>query len=299
MSKGFTDQDVPPQAGKVALITGANTGLGFEVARVLAAKGAEVLIACRSESKAMNAIDQIQRESPGAKLHFQPLDLSNLASIREAAVHLAALPRLDLLINNAGIMIPPYELTADGFESQFGVNHLGPFALTGLLLGKLNRTPGARVVNTSSLAGRDGRILFEDINAKTGYEAMERYRMSKLANLLYSLELNRRLKATGSHCISVACHPGIADTELSRHMPGWFTLLTPLVRALFNTPAQGAWPTLQAATDLTLKGGEYCGPSRRKQTSGPARVVPSGRHSLTTLRKLWDLSVKMTGVDYL
>ncbi|QFU75770.1 SDR family NAD(P)-dependent oxidoreductase [Halioglobus maricola] len=299
MLKGFTDRDVPSMTGNTVLVTGANTGLGFETAKVLAGRGAEVLVACRSEAKAEAAMEQIRQAHSSALLKYIPLDLGSLSSVREAAEQINAMPRLDLLINNAGIMIPPYELTADGFESQFGVNHLGPFALTGLLLDKLDEGPAGRVVNTSSLAAVKGKFLFDDINAETGYDAMERYSMSKLANLAFSRELDKRLKASGSNCVSIACHPGIATTELSRHFPWWVMLAAPLFALLANSPKQGAWPTLMAATDSSLQGGEYCGPSKRKQMAGPAICVSQRKIDQMELEKLWDLSVELTGVDYL
>ncbi|NKI15924.1 SDR family NAD(P)-dependent oxidoreductase [Spongiibacter sp. KMU-166] len=300
MPKGFTDKDVPNMAGKVAVVTGSNTGLGFEAAKVLAGRGAEVVVACRSKDKAEAAMAQIRQEHSNALLKYVPLDLGSLSSVKEAAAQINALPRLDLLINNAGIMIPPYELTADGFESQFGVNHLGPFALTGLLLDKLNEAPAGRIVNTSSLAANKGRFLFDDINAETGYDAMERYSMSKLANLAFSNELDKRLKASGSKCVSIACHPGIATTELSRHFPWWVMLGAPLFWLLCNSPKQGAWPTLMAATDPSLQGGEFCGPSKRKQMAGPGVLVKaSANYSQADANKLWDLSAELTGIDYL
>lgn len=299
MRKGFTDQDVPNMTGQTVVVTGANTGLGFEAAKVLAGRGAEVLVACRSEAKAEAAMEQIWQAHSSALLKYIPLDLGSLSSVNEAAQLTNALPRLDMLINNAGIMIPPYELTADGFESQFGVNHLGPFALTGLLLDKLNEGPAGRIVNTSSLAAKNGKFLFDDVNAETGYVAMERYSMSKLANLAFSQELDKRLKASGSKCISIACHPGIATTELSRHFPWWVMLGAPLFALLANSPKQGAWPTLMAATDSSLQGGEYCGPSKRKQMAGPAVTVSPRRIDQAEVDKLWNLSVELTGVDYL
>lgn len=299
MKHGFTAAQVPHLEGKTALVTGANTGLGFETARVLAARGATVILACRSPEKASDALQAIQSEHPASQVSSLRLDLGDLASVRQAVAELEDLQSLDLLVNNAGIMMPPLSLTADGFESQFGVNHLGPFALTGLLLDKLSDTPGARVVNTSSLAANHGEILFDDVNAEGDYDTVARYSMSKLANLVYSVELNRRLQSAGSQCISVACHPGIADTELSRYLPGWFSLAAPFVKYLFNTPAQGAWPTLQAATDPAVCGGEYYGPSRRRQTAGPSRKVSPGDRDTTLGKRLWDVSEEMTGVSYL
>ena len=297
--KGFTAVDVPDQSGKTVFITGANTGLGYEAAKVLAGKNARVIIGCRSKDKAEQARDKILAEHGEADVGIVKIDLGNLKSVKKAAAKVAKEQRLDVLINNAGIMIPPYELTTDGFESQFGVNHLGPFALTGLLLDKLRTTPGARIVNTASLAHKRGRILFDDINAEQGYSAFQRYAMSKVANLFFTYELQRRLSATGAETISVAAHPGIADTELSRYIPGPLMLAAPLLRPLLNTAAQGAWPTLCAASSEEVKGGEYYGPIKRRETAGPAVRVNFTRHSHNekVARRLWDLSIEMTGVD--
>lgn len=297
--KGFTAKDVPDQTGKTVFITGANTGLGYEAAKVLAQKNARVLIGCRSEEKAQQAINNILTDNPGAELEFVQLDLGNLKSVKKAAAQVNKEKHLDILINNAGIMVPPYELTTDGFESQFGVNHLGPFALTGLLLKKIRATPGARVVSTSSIAHNRGRIDFKDINADEGYRAMPRYAMSKIANLYFAYELQRRLDDQGDDTLSVAAHPGIADTELSRYLPGILKLGTPIFGKLFNTAAQGAWPTLLAAAGPDVQGGDYYGPAKRAGTSGTAVRVKSNRrsHNVEEAKKLWDLSIEMTGID--
>ncbi len=297
--KTFTAADVPDQTGKTILITGANTGLGFEAAKVLAKNNARVLIGCRSKDKAEHARQEILAQHPRADVAIIELDLASLASVKKAAAKVAREDRLDVLINNAGIMVPPYELTEDGFESQFGVNHLGPFALTGLLLDKLRATPDARVVSTASIAHKRGKIYFDDINAEQGYNAMARYAQSKIANLYFAYELQRRLAATGETTISVAAHPGIADTELSRYLPKPLMRLAPLFRPLFNTAAEGAWPTLCAATWAGVKGGAYYGPSKRQETAGPATRVRSNRrsHDQAVAKKLWDLSIELTGVD--
>ena len=296
---GFTADDVPDQTGKTVFITGANTGLGYEAAKVLAGKGARVIIGCRSKDKATKASKSILAEHPAADVAVVELDLGDLASVKKAAAVVAKEPKLDVLINNAGIMIPPYELTRDGFESQFGVNHLGPFALTGLLLEKLRGTPDARIVSTASIAHKRGKIHFDDISAERGYNPIVRYAQSKIANLYFAYELQRRLEAAGDSTISVAAHPGIADTELSRYIPRALMLIAPLFRPLFNTPAQGAWPTLCAATMPGVHGGEYYGPSRRSETAGPAVRVQSNRRSQdeAVARRLWELSIEMTGVD--
>ncbi len=296
---GFTDADVPDQSGRTFVVTGANTGLGFEASSVLAARGARVLLACRSRDKAEAAMQRIRARTAAADLSFVALDQANLDSVRAAAEQIQQEPRLDVLVNNAGIMVPPRELTKDGFESQFGVNHLGTFALTGRLLGKLRGQPGSRVVSTASIAHYGGRIDFDDLNAEKSYDRIKRYRMSKIANLLFGYELQRRLEAAGAETISVICHPGVADTELPRYIPAPLRMFTPLVRPFFNTAAQGAWPTLMAATGPAVEGGGYYGPNGWREISGPAVRVDSNRHSKDPelARKLWDLSIEMTGVD--
>lgn len=295
----FTADDVTDQSGKTFLVTGANTGLGFETAKVLAAHGARVLLGCRSEEKATQAMEKIADSVAGADLRFVPLDQGDLASIETAAGLVAEEERLDVLVNNAGIMMPPLQYTTDGFESQFGVNHLGTFALTSRLLPKLAETDGSRVVVTSSIAHKPGRIDFDDLGAERSYDAQTRYQQSKLANLLHMYELDRRLRAAASPTIAVACHPGIASTELGRHMPKILTLAMPLVRIAFNSPAQGAWPTLMAATSDEIEGGDYTGPTRFGETSGKAVKVSSTSRARDEelASRLWDVSVEMTGVD--
>lgn len=297
----FTDADVQDQTGKTFFVTGANTGLGFETAAVLAAKGARVLLGCRSRSKAEEAVGRIRAAQPEANVEIVDVDLGDLASVKAAAERVAQEPRLDGLINNAGVMMPPRELTKDGFESQFGVNHLGTFALTGRLLATLDKTPGSRIVCTSSNAHKSGNIDFDDVNAERSYSTFRRYSMSKLANLLHVAELDRRLRAKGSFTIAVAVHPGGSDTDLPRHLPGWSKALLPFIRPFMNTALQGAWPTLMGATAPGVEGGEYFGPSGLMEVAGPAtRVQGTARSKDAALaRRLWDLSVQMTGVDTL
>ena len=297
----FTDQDVPAQNGRVFLVTGANSGIGYETARILAGKGARVLMGCRSKPRAAAAIAKIREEFPQADLAYIPLDLGDLESIREAAALVGQERRLDVLVNNAGIMMPPREVTMDGFESQFGVNHLGTFALTGLLLDKLAKGKEPRVVITSSMAHRSGRIDFDDINAEESYSRMGRYAMSKLANLLHMYELDRRLRAADSPVIAVACHPGVADTELTRNFPGLLvSLFRPLSSLFMNSAAEGAWPTLAAAAAPGVESGSYFGPSRNGEWVGPAREVqprPKAKR-IETAKRLWDVSEERTGVTY-
>ncbi len=281
--QNFTDADVPSQVGRTFLVTGANTGLGFEAAKVLAGKGARVLLGCRSRPKAEEAVARIRAAHGDADVEIVDLDLGDLASVRRAAEVVLAEPQLDVLVNNAGVMVPPLGYTADGFETQLGVNHLGPFALTGLLLPKLRVTEGSRIVNTSSNAHKAGEIDFDDVRAERGYSSIGRYSMSKLANLLHTYELDRRLRAAGAPTLAVAAHPGGSTTDLMRHLPG----------------PQGAWPTLAAATAPGVEGGQYFGPKGLFELAGPAKLVRSTARSrdLERARRLWDLSVELTGVD--
>lgn len=295
---GFTAADVPDQAGRCFIVTGANTGIGFEAAKVLAARRARVLLACRDEAKAMAAIAHIRDGLPEADLAFLPLDQADLASVRRAAELAAAEPRIDVLLNNAGVMFPPLTRTAQGFELQFGVNHLGTFALTVLLLPRLAETPGSRVVVTASLAHRRGNIRWDDLRAERSYVRTQRYGDSKFANMLHFAELARRLEAAGSPIKAIGCHPGVAATELMRHM-GPFRALMPLARPLLNDPAAGAWPALQAATDPAAQSGGYYGSQGLGEMRGPSGPAKRSKRAsdLVLARRLWDLSIELTGVD--
>jgi len=295
--KGFTEADVPNQSGKCFIVTGANAGVGFEASRVLAARGARVLLACREQVKAEAAIARIRRITPKADLAWLPLDLSDLDSIRAAAGMAAKEPRIDALINNAGVMNPPLMRTCQGFELQFGVNHLGTFALTSLLLPKLAKTPGSRVVVTSSISHLKGRIDWDDLNAEKSYSKGDRYGGSKLANALFFLELDRRLRAANSPITAVGCHPGVASTNLGRHM-GAAQWAGPIVGLLLNSADKGAWPALQAATGQVKPGGYY-GPTGFggiRGVSGEAKRAPHAQDPALA-KRLWDVSIAMTGID--
>ncbi len=300
MAKGFKAKDVAAQAGKCFLVTGANTGLGFETSKVLAAKGARVLMACRNEDKARKAMERIRMAVPGANLSYVHLDQADIGSVHDCAHRVIAdEPRLDVLVNNAGVMFPPLQRTAQGHELQFGVNYLAPFALTGLLLPKLAETTGSRVVITSSLAHKGGNIDWDDLDAHKSYKRTQRYSDSKLMNLLHLLELDRRLKAAGSTVTAYACHPGFAKTDLDRHS-GFFRVFFPLAGVIFNSAAQGAWPTLQAATAPDAVPGEFYGPQRLGGASGPSGI--SKRTDMARdpelAQRLWTISEQMTGVRY-
>ena len=295
---GFTAADVPAQEGKTIIVTGANTGIGFEIASVLASRGARVVLACRNKAKAEAAMARIGAAVTGADLAFLPLDQADLASVRAAAELAGKEQRVDLLINNAGVMIPPLSRTAQGFEQQFGVNHLGTFALTGLLLPKLAETLGSRVVVTSSIAHRQGKIRFDNLDAARGYNRMAFYAQSKLANLVFAIELDRRLRAAGSPVIAVGCHPGVAASELSRHIP-FAGMFAPLLGLVLNSSAQGAWPALQAATDPAVQGGDYFGSQSLDEMRGPSGPAKPSRQALdpAIARRLWEVSVELTGID--
>jgi NAD(P)-dependent dehydrogenase (short-subunit alcohol dehydrogenase family) len=296
-SRGFTVADVPDQSGKCFLVTGANSGIGFEISRALAARGARVLLACRDKSKAEAAIVRIRQETPRADVAFLPFDQSDLESVRSAATLAAKEPRIDVLVNNAGVMVPTRRLTKQGFELQFGVNHLGSFALTALLLPKLKETPGSRVVITGSGQHNGARIDWDDLNAEKSFSGIPRYGATKLANLLFLFELDRRLRAAGVPITAVGCHPGLAGTGL-----GGETVLgkivMPLAGVFLNTPAMGAWGALHAATGQVKPGGYY-GPTAIRELRGPSReCVPSAQaHDPQLARRLWDVSVGMTGID--
>lgn len=289
---GFTAAQVADQSGKCFVVTGANTGIGFEAARVLAERGARVLLGCRDAGKAAAAMARI-----GGDVALLPLDLADLASVRAAAELAGKEARIDALINNAGVMFPPLTRTAQGFELQWGVNHLAHFALASLLLPKLAETPGARVVVTASLAHRRGEIRWDDLNAENGYNRTARYSDSKLANMLHFAELDRRLRAAGSPVTAVGCHPGVAATELMRHT-GVFRIFNPVFRGFLNSAEAGAWPALQAACAAIEPGGYY-GPQGIGGMRGPSGKASRSQAAQDPAlgRRLWDVSVAMTGID--
>jgi len=285
------------QSGRIAIVTGSNSGIGFETARVLAGKGATVVMACRNLEKANLKADEIRAAHPGADVEVMQLDLSDLGSVRHFAdAFRAKHSRLDLLINNAGIMVPPYGKTAQGFETQFGVNHLGHFALTGSLLDLITNTPGSRIVTVSSIAHYMGRIDFADLNWEKGYRAQAAYGQSKIANLLFTYELQRRLAAAGKDTIAVAAHPGWTETNLQEHAKG----VKFLNRFLAQEPLMGALPTLYAATEPGVNGAEYFGPRGFMEMNGPPKKVKSNKrsHDPNVAERLWNVSEELTGVHF-
>ena len=297
MSDSWTEQSIPTQRGRVAIVTGANTGLGFETARMLAEHGATVVLAVRDVAKGKQAAARISGD-----VAVQALDLTSLESIRSAAAVLrATYPRIDLLINNAGVMYTPKSTTADGFELQFGTNHLGHFALTGLLLDRMLPVPGSRVVTVSSAGHRiRAAIHFDDLQWENSYTRAGAYGQAKLANLMFTYELQRRLAVHGT-TIAVAAHPGVSNTELARNTPALIrvpvTWLAPLIS---QKPEMGALPTLRAATDLAVVGGQYYGPGNRGEVRGYPKLVESSddSHDIAVQQRLWTVSEELTGVTF-
>jgi len=297
MSGNWTEQSIPTQRGRVAIVTGANTGLGFETARMLAEHGATVVLAVRDVAKGKKAAARISGD-----VAVQALDLTSLKSIRSAAAELrATYPRIDLLINNAGVMYTPKSTTADGFELQFGTNHLGHFALTGLLLDRMLPAPGSRVVTISSAGHRiRAAIHFDDLQWENSYTRAGAYGQAKLANLMFTYELQRRLAVHGT-TIAVAAHPGVSNTELARNTPALIrvpvTWLAPLIS---QKPEMGALPTLRAATDLAVVGGQYYGPGNRGEVRGYPKLVESSddSHDIAVQQRLWTVSEELTGVTF-
>ena len=300
MAKWTTD-DIPDQTGRVAVITGANTGLGYETARALAEHGAHVVLAVRNLDKGKDAAASITAASPSAGVALQELDLTSLDSIRAAARQLRSdHDRIDLLVNNAGVMYTPKSTTKDGFELQFGTNHLGHFALTGLLLDRLLPVAGSRIVTVSSIGHRiRADIHFDDLQWEHSYNRVSAYGQAKLANLLFTYELQRRLALHGT-TIAAAAHPGGSNTELMRNLPPLVARVSAVIEPLFQDPAMGALPSLRAATDPAVVGGQYFGPDGFAQTRGYPKVVASSRksHDIDLQRRLWAVSEELTGVVY-
>lgn len=305
--RSWTAADVPDQTGRSFVITGANSGIGLEAARVLAQRGGAVLLAVRNLDKGAAAREDILATAPDAQVDIGELDLADLKSIRRFADRFHEGDRhLDVLINNAGIMGVARGITADGFELQIGTNHLGHFALTGLLMQDLLKNDAPRVVTVSSLAHRGGEIDFDDLMSRRRYSRAGAYQQSKLANLLFTMELQRRFKRAGlSDARSLACHPGMAGTELGAHFveaaPGPLAGLMEKVNdRITQSPADGALPTLRAATDPDADGGDYFGPDGRGELHGNAAIVKAKpkAYDVHDARGLWETSVDLTQVDY-
>jgi NAD(P)-dependent dehydrogenase (short-subunit alcohol dehydrogenase family) len=308
-TQGWTAEDVPVQRGRTAVVTGANTGLGFETARLLAERGATVVLACRDLAKAQAAASRLHTVVRDADIQVEHLDLASLASVHAAAARIRARhAHLDLLINNAGLLMPAHSRTEDGFEATFGTNYLGPFALTGLLLDRLAETPGSRVVSVSSIVHRHGVLDFTDLTDRRSHRrsaGLAAYSRSKLANLMFTYELQRRLAEAMVPTIAVAAHPGIANSELTRNLgrvARAFTGPCPriVVSRLIHAAPVGALATVRAAVDPEVRGGEFYGPPGRLQCAGfPERVRSAARsHDVPAQRRLWEESERLTGVAY-
>ncbi|MFD3618294.1 oxidoreductase [Streptomyces sp. NPDC058676] len=301
---GWTEKDIPDQRGRVAVVTGSNSGIGYAAARELARRGARVVLACRSEARGTEAGDRMATEVPGAEVEFARLDLGDLTSVRQFA---AVFPydRLDLLVNNAGVMALPYGTTADGFETQFGVNHLGHFALTGLLLPVLLATPGARVVTVASMMHSMANIDIRDLNSERGYRRWTAYARSKTANLLFTHELARRLAAHGSDVVAAAAHPGYAATNLQTQGPRMAgrkvseRFMEVGNRFFAQSAEAGALPTLYAATAPDVSPDSFTGPlwAMWRGSPGPSWRAPWTLND-TAGERLWAASEKLTGVAY-
>lgn len=301
--ENWTIKNIPELKGKIIIVTGGNSGLGLESVKAFSEKGAEVILACRSVEKGEEAKSNIEKSKMTGKIVVMKLDLMDLASIINFATKFKEnFNRLDVLLNNAGIMTTPYFLTKDGFEGQMGTNHLGHFVLAASLFDLIKSTPKARIVNISSAAHKQGKMDFDNLlfeNAKD-YSPLKSYGRSKLSNLLFTYELQRRIAANGIDAISVAAHPGVAQTNLARHLEGkwWFNLLTPIFKMISQDQASGALPGIRASVDSAVKGGEYYGP--HKGMKGFPIVVTSNEasHNLEDARKLWDASEKLTHVKF-
>jgi NAD(P)-dependent dehydrogenase (short-subunit alcohol dehydrogenase family) len=297
----WTAADIPDQSGRVAIVTGANSGLGLITARELARAGARVVLACRSTEKGEGAAARISSVVPGAAVEPAVLDLADLESVRTFAG--SAPDRLDLLINNAGLMAAPRHLTRDGFESQFATNHLGHFALTGLVLGRLLTAPAPRVVTVSSTLHRTGAIDFDDLQGERKYNRWRAYGQSKLANLMFCFELQRRAVQAGTALLSMAAHPGYAATNLQaagtdRFYERWYMAIGN--KLLAQSAEMGALPTLYAATVPDLPGGTYVGPGGRAEQRGYPNIVGAAAKAYDeqAWRRLWQVSEELTGVHY-
>jgi NAD(P)-dependent dehydrogenase (short-subunit alcohol dehydrogenase family) len=305
MSSQFEISDIPSQQGKTAIVTGASAGLGFETALTLAEKGATVILACRNAAKAETAKSQILQRHANAKLEIILVDLTELCSVRKFAEAFRARHKtLDLLINNAGIMVPPYAKTIDGFESQMAANYFGHFLLTSLLLDLMPDSPKSRVVSLASLAHRmgTGEINFEDLNCEQSYAKMAAYSQSKLACLMFALELQRRLKTSNKKILSVAAHPGASDTELSRYIPAplAFILRYTLIPLISHSPACGALPTLMAAFSDQASTTKYFGPQGFRQMKGRPGKASISHYARREdqAAKLWTVSETLTGSQF-
>jgi len=304
-SQNWTTIDIPDLSGKTIIVTGGNGGLGYQAVKAYAEKGAKVIMACRNSAKGEEAKKQIIGIYPTADITVMELDLMDLSSVRSFATKFTqSQTRLDILLNNAGIMMGPYGLTKDGFENQIGTNHLGHFALTGLLLEMLKKTPKSRVVSVSSIAHKNGVMNYENLlyEKGDGYTPMKAYSRSKLCNLLFTYQLQRFFESNNFDCMAVVAHPGVSSTNLFHQMASkWvLKLIDPLFQAATQPAAMGALPELRASTDPNAKGGDFYGPAGNFEIKGYPVLVQSNKasHDTESARKLWEASEKLTGIIY-
>jgi len=293
----WIEENIPDQSGKLALVTGANSGLGYEVSSGLSLRGASVVMACRNLMKGEEAAANIRKENPNGEVRLMQLDLADLESVKQfAEAFQADYSHLDLLINNAGVMAIPYSKTEDGFELHFGINHIGHFALTGLLLGLLENTPASRIVTVSSYAHWFGWINFNDLNGEKFYYKWLAYCQSKLANLLFAYELQRKLSRNGKDTVSMAAHPGYAATNLQQHSALASKVMNPIFA---QSQGMGALPILYAATGPEIEGGEYIGPDGFLGQRGYPHSARSSKRSRDegTAKRLWEVSEELSGVE--
>jgi len=298
MTSKWTAKDIPDLSDKIAIVTGANSGIGYEIARALSNKNAKVILACRNKENGEAAVRQIVLAYPEAQVELMQIDLSDLSSVQHFSGKFTNhYDRLDILINNAGIMRPPFGKTTDGFELQFGINHLGHFALTGLLLPLIINTSNARIITISSGGERFSKIDLDNLNAEKGYDPGKAYGQSKLANLFFTYELERRFRTTGINAIAAAAHPGwTKNTKLPLHWP-MVRILNPIIG---QKPTIGALPALYAATVQDVEGGAFYGPDGWLGLRGYPTKVKSSNSTCDTdiAAKLWTLSENLTGIIY-
>jgi len=303
----WTAKNIPDLTGKKIIVTGANSGLGYYTSLELARKNAMVIMACRNTDKAKKAESEIRQEVPEAKTEIRELDLADLQSVKAFAdLYAKEFNQLDVLINNAGLMAIPESKTRQGFEMQFGTNHLGHFALTGKLFSLLKKTNGSRVVTLSSLMYKRGKINFDDLNLEHKYDKWKAYGQSKLANLMFALELDRRIKKNGLNVISIGAHPGYSSTNLQIKGPemtgsGIMAFFMKIVNALFaQSPQKGVLPQLYAAAADGLSGGEYIGPGGTGNIRGfpEKEKINWNKVDMDVAKKLWEVSEELTGVPF-
>jgi len=301
----WTLADMPDLSGKTILVTGANSGLGLESAKAFASKGAEVIMACRNTSKGEVARESILKENPSAKLDVVYLDLMDLNSIKETAQKVKSqYKKLDVLLNNAGIMTTPFFLTKDGYEAQFATNHLGHFALTSQLFDLIKSSPNARIVNVSSIAHKGGIINFGDVNYSNGtkYSPIEAYRRSKIANLYFTFALDRKIKEKKLDIKVLAAHPGVSNTNLGRHVENkwWYKLLFPVFKSMVQEPDMGALPQIRASVDESAQSTQYYGPDGFNKMKGHPVLVQASKdaYDINIAERLWNWSEELCGLEF-